>query len=150
MRVEQALAKIGVSIADASDDDGTMTLMLRIQGDPTTQRRWRKTLERFLLAEEKGRAQWQADVSKHFFAKAGAVRFLWRLVFTGNVKTASRVLRDCALESLKDGVEVTSLPLVGRVNYEFDPTKGKFKGAHDIGVGAKALAAIANAPGGIA
>jgi len=47
-----------------------------------------------------------------------------------------------ALNSLREGVEVTSFPLVGRKDYPLDPTTGRIKGAHSMGPGQALIASM--------
>jgi len=142
MRLDQALARIGVEILKQEVTANGIILLLRAPQDNVNAPRWTSAVKQFLIAAEKNNGQsWSADVSKTYFSKAGVVRYLWRLSLNGTVPSAAAALGQAALQALSSGVEVTSMPLVGRKTYEFDPAKGKLKGAHDPGRASAAVSA---------
>jgi len=138
MRLDQALAKIGVQVIEANPQAGQLTIHLRVLRDHQglNASRWNKAASKLVtLAESSGRksGSWDGEVAKVLSANAGVVTYTWRVVLTGNVKTAQRIFGEAALEALRTGVEVTSAPLIGQVQYEYDPAKGKLKGGHPVG-----------------
>lgn len=148
MRLDQALARIGATIVkqDATPDGG-IVLLIRAPQDEVNAPRWIDAIKEFLVAAEQNAGQsWSADVSKTYFSKSGTIRYLWRLVLQGTTASAAGALGRAAIRALAEGVEVVSVPLVGRKTYEFDPANGKIKGAHDSRVAASALAAAVKGP----
>lgn len=146
MKLDQALARIGVTIVKAEQKPAQAVLLLRI--DQKKQALWNETLTEFLLASEErnGNGQkkvaWTADVSKYFYAvpDAGVVRFLWRVILGGNPRAAAEALGRAAMRAVAAGVEVTSQPLVGRKEFVHDPASGKIAGAYSTNKGAAILA----------
>ena len=65
----------------------------------------------------------------------GAVRGLTQVASSNSLQSAMEA-------SMAHVSELTSFPLVGRARYDFDPARGKLKGAHEIEV-APTLLAIA-------
>jgi hypothetical protein len=126
------LAKIGVTIAQEKVGPTTASLHLRIDmARENASSMWSETVSSLLLAAED--KDWTVDVSKQFFASDGAVRYLWRFVFRGNVQEGLATLAQCALTALQATVTpLTSYPLVGRAEYELDPLRGKLKGGHGV------------------
>lgn len=141
-RLDQALAKIGATVTEYKEAEGRFTLMVRAPApkDEVNAARWRLFIEKTILFSTTVKS-WKLDFSKVFFAHEGIVRFLWRIVVTGEaVDSAKRVLAEIALETLAEGIEVTEVPLVGRVEYEHNPAKGKLKGAYGINSGGSSVA----------
>jgi hypothetical protein len=149
MRLDQALSKIGVRVLKADSSSKRLVLHLRVLTEkPRASARWNQAASGLVLAAEKNKAvgAWGAEVSKVLFAQGTAVRFVWRVVFTGKIQAAQRVLAEAALAALREGVEVTSMPLVGNKRPVIDPSRGKFKGGHDVGT-AEQVVAHAMTPG---
>lgn len=148
MRLDQALEKIGVQVVKAVPGEGQLTIFLRVTQRPLASKRWNQTATTLVLASEKGKrsGQWGAEVAKVLYNQGGSVRFTWRVVFTGNIKTAQRIMGEAALEALRTGVEVMSMPLVGNRPPEINPAEGKLKGGHKMGT-AEYLVAANMVPG---
>lgn len=140
MRLDMALKRVGVTIVKSEKrPDGGIVLMLRV--DRKMSGLWNDTLTEFLLASA-GEKIWRTDVSKFFYpvSDEGVVKFLWRVVLLGDVAAAGAALGRAGVRAVQQGVEVTSMPLVGRKNYPFDPANGKIAGAHDSATAQKAIA----------
>ncbi len=141
MRLDQAMNRIGAEIVKEEKTEEGITLFVRAPQDAVNGPRWTETIKEFLIAAEQNKGQsWSADVSKTFFAKDGAVRFLWRFILGGSVASAAGALGRAAIRALASGVEVKSMPLVGRREYEFDVSRGKMMGGHPMGEAAGILA----------
>jgi hypothetical protein len=132
MRLDQILKNIGAEIVKQETSDGRTTLFVRAGKERLAAERWKAVIEELLLScSGQKTPSWSVDLSKAFFVtEAKAVRFLWRIIFTGNVKRGLESFGTSVMRSMSQGVEVTSMPLVGRVQYEFDPALGKMKGGH--------------------
>lgn len=139
MRLDEALQKIGVEVVKVSSDSNRLTLILRVHRDRDglNMRRWNYAATKLVKTSNKAAKArlWSADVSKVLMESGGAVVYFWRVILTGNVKTGQRVFGEAVLEGLRQGVEIKSMPLVGQVQYERDPAKGKLKGGHSLGTG---------------
>ena len=131
MRLDQALAKIGVHVLSVDSDSGAMTLFLRVSKDPLNARRWNQAASKLVIAAAKGGA-WEAEVAKVLYAKGTIVKYHWRVILSGNLKTAQRVFGEKTLEALRSGVEVTSARLVGNRPPVHDPANGKMKGGYPV------------------
>jgi hypothetical protein len=138
MRLDAALKRVGVTIRSTEKKpDGGVVLLLRV--DPSKASLWADTVNEFLLASANEEA-WRTDVSKRFFPAQGVVKFFWRVVLSGDVSLAGQALGLAATRAVQQGVEVTSMPLIGRKEYPFDPSRGKLKGAHDAATAQSAVA----------
>lgn len=137
MKIDQILKKIDVTLVrvEKSQDGRTLTLYLRINRSERTFQRWRAVVEEVLLAADHNVAEklgWKIDVSQYYYVSPEkVVRYLWRVILTGNVRAGAEALGQAILRVLSQGADVTSMPLVGRKQYAFDPAAGKMKGAHD-------------------
>ena len=152
MKLNQALKRVGAVIAQEKIAEKNATVYLRV--DPDQGDRWVDTVTEFLLGAH-GKA-FTADVSKYFFAAAGGVKYLWRIVIEGDVAEALGLLGAAAMHvSVQHAPEITSFPLVGRIEYTLDPLRGKLKGAHqgpgesDAPPSALAMAVVGGVPGGV-
>lgn len=137
MEADKALRKVGVHIKDSRTNEKKTSLTLYLRLDPNdleAPKRWRKLLTRFLGYSKRAKA-WQVDASKYFFPRNNDVVFLWRLIITGKVDTALQKLSASALESLREGVQLTSMPIRRGKQASLDPSSGKTKGAHPFGSG---------------
>lgn len=135
MRLDQALAKIGVEVVDTNKSNDALTLLLRVRQDiRLSSERWNRAAAALVKSSAKGKqsGQWDADVSKVLLERNGSVVYLWRVVLSGSVKKGQQRFGDCVLEALRHGVEVKTMPLVGQVKYPYDPASGKLKGGHDL------------------
>ncbi len=141
MRLDAALDKIGVKIIKQhSPSKASVTLMLRVPA--SAQKQWAEAVQEFLLSAEKqpkGAAPWALDVSRVYFLDKGSqvVRYLWRVVITGNAPLGVETLGMSLIRTASQGIEVTSMPLIGRI----EPQAGSTKGAHSTGVAGKVIAA---------
>lgn len=138
MRLDVALNKIGVQIVrQHSPDKKSATLMMRVPASSLGI--WAKVVEEFLLSAETvptAELKWSADVSRVYFVdkESRSVRYLWRVVLSGNCAGAAETLGMAIIRSLSGTVEVTSQPLVGRVEYQGT------MGAHPTGAAQVVLA----------
>lgn len=133
MRLDQVLARIGVEIVKSEPTKTKVVLFLRAGRKPQHIAQWKRTIEEYLSAEAEQREKsWSCDISRSYYlAQAKAVKYLWRVIITGDVRTGAESFGQAALRSLSaGGAEVMSMPLVGQVNYEFNPAEGKMKGGH--------------------
>lgn len=130
MRLDQALNRCNAEIVTQKQDGaGSATIMLRVKDASL----WADIVKEFLLTQDAlVDKKWSADVSRVYFVdpSSRSVRFLWRIVLKGAPKDAAEVLGQAVIRVLSQGVEVTSQPLVGRL----DPAPGSTKGAHSVGV----------------
>jgi hypothetical protein len=134
MRLDVVLGKIGAEIVKVEKHQGRVTIFLRTGRKRADAARWKQVVEEMLLAaSEQRKVTWGVDISKAFFADRGAVKYLWRVVLTGDVKQAAENFGNATMRSLSQGAEVTSMPLIGQVQYEWDPANGKMKGGHSQG-----------------
>ena len=124
---------------------------IRIPSEPMAMARWRKIVNDFLLGtgeavRKKAKSKkalkytWQVDISKWFFEVGGVVKFSWRIMIMAQdndgVSRGENMLAQCATNALREGIEVTSMPLVGRREF-----KGKTTGGvYTMGESAKKLA----------
>lgn len=144
MKLEDSLKRVGVTIVrqDPAAGGGAV-LFLRV----ADQEKWTSVLQGFLPTAEKNRnAGWQADVSKNFFSRDGVVRYLWRVVLSGDAEAAALALGKAALAAARSTTEIMEVQLVGRKEYEFDPERGKIKGAHDMAAAPGILASAIGRP----
>lgn len=123
---------------------------IRVPSDPMVLARWRRILNDFLLGtgeavRKKSNAKsvrkytWQIDISKWFFEHGGAVKFCWRIMIMAadpnGVSRGENMLAQCATNALREGIEVTSMPLIGRKEF-----RGKnIGGVYTMGEGARKL-----------
>lgn len=143
MKLDQALVKIGVEVVRAEKNGEDLVLLLRVHtDDPRNQPRWISAATGFTrkVWECRKGNTWSGEVSKLLVTPDGEhVLFYWRVTFTGHVQTAQRVLGEAIIEALREGVEITSMPLIGQKTYEHNPAAGKFKGGYALsGAGASA------------
>lgn len=137
MELGAALKRVGAQIvkqkiADPTEEQpvGSATHFLRIHPDHGD--RWSELVQELILSSL-GKKKFGFDVSKYFYASHGKVCYLWRVVTTGDVVAALDHWSQVALQvAASRSPEITSIPLIGRANYEFDPARGKLKGGHDI------------------
>jgi len=136
MRLDQALTKIGVQVLKVEEvpQANQLIILLRVKPDALSRQRWNQTATKLVLCAEKGKRSgiWGAEIAKVLYAQGGSVRFVWRAILHGELNTAQRLFGEAALEALRTGVEVTSAPLVGQVEYPHDPAKGKLKGGYAV------------------
>lgn len=140
MNLYTALGKIGITIVKQRTPNKTSaTLMLRVP--PASQKAWTEVVQEFLLSAEKQPTRataWTLDISRVYFLdkESQVVRYLWRVVLNGNVTLGIETLGMSLIRTISQGVEVTSMPLIGRL----EPTPGSTKGAHSIGTAGKIIA----------
>lgn len=131
MRLDQALNRCSAEIVTQKQDGpGSATIMLRVKDASL----WADIVKEFLITQDAlADKRWSSDVSRVYFLDpdSKSVRYLWRIVLKGAPKDAAEVLGQTVVRVLSQGVEVTSQPLVGRL----DPVPGSTKGAHSVGVG---------------
>lgn len=129
MQLAAALKRVGAVIVKEKVAEAEATYYLRV--DPDQGHKWVDAITGFLVGASN--KPFKADVSKYFYASQGSVKYLWRLVISGEVTEALTLLGASALTAaMAHAPEITSIPLVGRATYEYNPAKGKIKGAHDM------------------
>jgi hypothetical protein len=140
VKLESIFKRLGVEIVKTLQPaPGQVTLFLRVgQGSGD---KWRTVLEEYIpgLDPKAG-----VEVSKVFFANEGNLRYLWRFKVVTTPEKLPAVLEDfgnTAIRTFASTVEVTSVPLIGRATYSFDPTTGKTKGVQPPGAAGALLAA---------
>jgi hypothetical protein len=142
MRLDQLLKRIGAELVKAEQANGRVVLFVRAGTAAEQATRWKLVIEGVLLAhhEQKG-PRWDLDLSKAFFVnEGGAIRYLWRFVLTGDVKRGAESVGFAVSRALATGAEITEMPLVGQVQYPFDPQNGRIKGGHTSERAARARA----------
>lgn len=140
MKVDQALARMGVEIVSGSKgSDGSVTLDVRVSLKGRTPDVWKRFIAEVLPASEASK-KWELEVSKRFFSRGTQVLYLWRMHMTGDVKACQVAVVAAAISALRTGVNVNEVPLVGLDHNKPDPRNGKFRGAYDNdGAAAKAI-----------
>lgn len=134
MTLDKLLLRAGIEVAKTETHPGRAVLLLRM----AKQNFWNEVLREFLLASAK--KPWTVDISKWFYIQDSDVRFLWRVVLSGDPRQGAEALGQAAMRAVQTSVEVVSQPLVGRRDYPFDPANGKMMGAHDARTAGAALA----------
>lgn len=126
MRLDQALNKIKIEVVSSKTDGRKATMLFRVPKDSNNP--WGAAIQEFLLAATKLKEGWETDVSQVYFVDEGSetVRRLWRVVLEGNLKDGAAAFSQAIIRTLATSVEVTSMPLTGRVEYG-----GGYKGAHN-------------------
>ena len=150
MRVDQAFNRAGFEIVSANKVAGSLVFDVRVPMRGLIPARWKTFMSTILpTAEQVGKnptPKWGLEISKRFFSQKDVVRYLWRVVMTGNLAACQALVVTATLDSLRTGVEVSEVPLVGQTNMLPDPTKGRFKGAYPKTEGDDAAArAVASA-----
>lgn len=143
MDLDVLLRKLGVQIAAKQETPNQLVLGLRIDKGERARMRWKMFIEEILLREHgDGRKQWTIDISQRYFLDEAtkSPRMMWRIVIAHSTKKARTValqrIHDAALQSLGAGIEVTEMPLVGRVDYN---TPGGTRGVHGVGEAASLI-----------
>ena len=151
MRVDQAFRRAGFEIVDAVKQSPAMlTFSVRVPlQQELVPQRWKTMLEHVLASAEivasKPQKKWGIDISKHFFAKNGGVRFLWRIKMEGDLAACQVALVQATLNALRTGHELQEVPLIGQASLVPDPANGKFKGAYPRGEQDRASQVVAMA-----
>lgn len=128
MQLKAVLKRVGGEIVKEKITDTEVNLYLRI--DPEQGGKWVDAITEFLLSAEN--KKFTADISKYFYAAGGGVRYLWRVVLRGEANEGLELFgRAILTASIPHTQELTSYPLVGRVEYTRDIASGKLKGPHD-------------------
>lgn len=127
MQIEQLLARLNVEVVSTAMGDSELTLFLRVKTDEPTQNRWRVFITELLLHDRKDkRARWTVDIGHTYFLRENedTPRYLWRLIIEakkGGKKSLDEGLKrvsQAAMSALSNGVEITSMPLVGRSSHK--------------------------------
>lgn len=132
--LESILARLGAQVVKSEVSSTRATLMLRVRLDEVTRSKWAGFIEEILIREAAGkRKTWTADVGQVYFLSGGVPKYLWRIVLQAKnqkgIDAALEQAHGAAMQSLSKGVEVTSMPLVGRDTY----AGAKTRGAHAYG-----------------
>jgi hypothetical protein len=139
------LKRVGATIVKEKLGDAEATYYLRV--DPDQGAKWVDAVSAFLTGSS-GKP-YSADISKYFYASQGSVRYLWRIVLSGDVNSALTLFGACAVQAaMAHAPEITSIPLVGRIRYPYDPARGKIKGAHEVDTAMGVIGAAAAGFGG--
>lgn len=144
MQLEQALARIKAEVVSSRSTEDVTTLMVRIH--PDNMSHWVDAVKEILLHEDSlSDKTWHIDISRSYFVdrRTKAVRYLWRLMFTGDAEEAATTFGMAIIRVLSANVEVTSQPLVGRVT----APPGSTKGAHTVGAAASIIGSAFAAKG---
>jgi hypothetical protein len=145
VQLAASLKRVGAVIVKEKATDTEGTYYLRV--DPEQGAKWVDTVSGFLLGQQGKR--FTVDISKYFYVAQGEVKYLWRIVLQGDVATGLVLLGASAITAaVAHAPEITSIPLVGRATYEFNPAKGKLKGSHEVDT-ASSLVAQASAMMGV-
>ncbi len=135
-RVGGTVVKQNVQMPSAERARGAGTFYVRV--DPEAGDKWVDFVTNVLVGAKN--KEYTVDISKYFYAENDQVKYLWRIVLTGNVAQGLAMAAASAIaSSAQHAEEITSFPLVGRATYEFDPLRGKIKGGHDYDVGVNIL-----------
>lgn len=151
MRLDQAFQKAGFEIvsADKTKDGSRLTFEVRVPLQGQVPGRWKLMLDEVLTLSEtlqkKGNKKWEVDISKKFFSRNGVVRYLWRIVMMGNLSSCQLVFVQSTLASLRSGVELTEVPLVGQENLTPDLKNGRVRGAYTRNEDDRASSVVAGA-----
>lgn len=140
MRLDQALARIGAQIVKQELNGHRLTVFIRANLAGHHYERWKAAVEELILAhagaKERGDAGWGLDVSRYYYPVSGAVKYLWRIVVVGSseedVHAGVEAFVNAVIRSVASSVEVTSMPLVGQIQYASDPANGKIKGGYGL------------------
>lgn len=142
MRLDQILLRIGAEIVKTDNTPTKVVLFVRSGREQRQLQQWRKMIEEYLGAAT-NQPKWQLDISRSYYITAAkAVKYLWRIIITGDVRSGAEAFGQAVTRSVAVGVsQVTSMPLIGNVQYPYDPANGKMKGGHDLGRAAQARTA---------
>lgn len=132
MNFTNILAKSHFTVLKTVTVDAGDAVTYYVRVEPEGQALWAPTIEEFLVRDD-APEDFSYDISKSLFVSNGAVRFLWRLRFFGNVQAAASDFAFAAVRARSKGTELASIPLIGRENYVYDPAAGKLKGAYAPG-----------------
>ncbi len=155
MRLDQAFRKAGFEIVSANKatDGKRLTFEVRVPLQGQIPGRWKLMLDEVLTTAEvftkKGTAKWEVDISKKFFSNNGVVRYFWRIVMMGDLPACQIVFVQSTLASLRSGVELTEVPLIGQVDLTPDLKNGRVKGAYARNEDDRASGVVAGAMMGI-
>lgn len=128
----KALARNRIEIIRVERHKRRHIYSVRGSTDQGVQLRWRDIINDVLLGavEEGGKGGWAIDVSKWFFVAGGTVRFCWRVIVSGDdlkkIEKGERFIAGVADLALRTGVEITSMPLIGRKIYPPDSLAGAY------------------------
>ncbi len=121
-----SLKRIGAVVAKEDIRANKHTLVIRIGSDSDSRGKWARFVSELLHVEQRGKVRhWKVDVGQTYFLDNGAVRYLWRLIFTAAksdktakiMKDIEVVISQTALSALASSVEITEMPLIGRADY---------------------------------
>lgn len=151
MRVDQAFARAGFEIVNATKNGDQLVFDVRVPVRDNIPSRWTNLLAQVLPHAEsvagKAKPKWLLEVVKRFYSKNGVVRYLWRVTMSGNLAAGQAVLVQSTLDALRTGHELDEVPIPGQMNMQPDPAHGRFRGsyANKDGSGAAASMAVASA-----
>ena len=144
MRLDQILTRIGAAIVKTDNNPQKVVLFIRSGRSQRQLAQWRTMVEEYLGAHASlTTPKWGLDISRSYYiTEAKAVKYLWRIILTGDVRNGAEAFSRAVIRSITvGGGEVTSMPLIGNTPYVFDPAKGKMKGGHDGKTAAQARSA---------
>lgn len=151
MRLDQAFKRAGFEIVSAQKEQGGKRLVfdVRVPLQGQVPNRWKLMIEEVLLTaeafERKENTKWQVDISKRFYSKNNVVRYLWRVVMSGDLSACQAVFVASVLASLRSGNELKEVPLVGNVDLTPDFKNGRVRGAYARGEEDRASGVVASA-----
>lgn len=132
MELSKSFKSLGIEVVKADNASDRLTMFLRVPMEPPNAQRWRITLQKILATAKPG--VWSVDISKSFFlSEQKTVKYLWRFIVTGDHAAAAEAISSAIRGSLSAPVEgeITSFPLIGRIDYKPNPAAGKTKGVYD-------------------
>lgn len=130
-QLDAALRRVGAHIVKEQVEEKAAIRYLVV--DLEQGEKWVHALREFLVVLPSKKPALTADASKCYFVRDGQLRYLWRVSIQGDVMRADALFTACALEaSMVHTAPVMSMPLVGRIEYPFDPARGKLKGGHEL------------------
>lgn len=140
------MQKAGLTLVETDASDGKLKLIFRVRTDDVTVDRWRSVIADLLGPEGvkfSRKGKWDIDISQVYFVRGGRVLYLWRAVITGRRKTGAEAFGAALGRSLSSGAELMEVPLVGQIQYTYDPAEGKIKGGHSLNKGAALISSTA-------
>lgn len=139
--MKAALKRIGGEIVSEDKlSNGSVRVLLRIGKSKQHQEYWADAVERVLLhlvdpPPSTKKMNWGVDISRYYYASKAEqkVKYLWRLVFTGDLDVGKNFVRSAIIESVSESSEVKSFPL-SYVPSGGDPADGR-RGVYPLSYG---------------
>jgi len=151
MRLDQAFRRAGFEIVSAvkAPDGKRLVFEVRVPAQGNVPGRFRAMIDEVLTMQEvfigKGTDKWRVDISKKFFSKNRVTRWIWRIDMAGDIVACQLAVSQATLSSLRTGVELTEVPLVGHTDDRPDLKSGRVKGAYSRNDDDRASGVVASA-----